>query len=379
MFINTYDYLSLNDEPDDDGDDAAAAAEAAAAEAAKGDEPKPSPFRQGVEATGRVEQTPDDEPPVELDADGNPIAKAPETPPADTPPDDEAAAAAAKKKADDEFKAGVDKEIADLKASGVKLSQRGEDRFREMSSTIREQSERLAAFDAVEKELPTLRASAAAAEKWEDALESTGTDQEQFGRLLGYAYAINKGTREQKVEAHAALKAELAWLEKEIGVKGDHYNPLDEHADLKARVESGDLDEADALDLIEARRVKAGQEKETADQKATRERNDAIAAGSAQVKAFEDEQKKKDPQYQVKLRMLKPTIELIASTLPPEKWLPAIKKSYDAINIPAVKDTVRPPVSRQPVRPGPSHQNTEAPNVANAFRFGVNKAKQGGR
>lgn len=368
-------YISLN-EPGDEGEEGEPNGAAAAAEADNGDEPKPSPFRQGVEATaGRTEQDPDELPPVELDAEGKPVENPAETPPADEPPaDDEAAAAAAKQKADDEFKAGVDAEVKELGLKG-----RTETRFRELTSKLRDQSDTIAEFEALREELPTLRASAEAAEKWEDALAATGAGQEQFGRLLGYAFAINKGTREQKIEAHTALKAELAWLEKEIGLKGDHYNPLDDHADLKARVESGDLDEADALELIESRQLKAGKERETVEQKAAREFEEAKTTATNDIAAFEADRKKNDPQYATKLRMLAPTIDLIARNLHPSKWGAEVRKAYAAINVPSVKDTVRAPIARQPVRPGPSHQNIEAPTKTNAFRFGVEKAKKVGR
>lgn len=374
-------YVLMNHEPGDEDDagtpDAAAAAAAAAGEAAT-DEDKPSPFRQGVEKAARIEQGPDaDEPDPNApdpdapapDADKDP--KAPIVP----PEDDEAAAAEAKKKADEEFSAGVDAEVKDLGLKG-----RTETRFREMATKLRERDEQIAEYEAVKEELPTLRASAEAAEKWEDALYSVGADQEQFGRLLGYAFAINKGSKEQLMQAREALTAEMAFIDKKLGIKSDAYNPLDEHEDLKGRVESGDLDEADALALAAARRVQADQEKETADQKAAREATEAREAAVAEVKAFEDGVKANDPQYRAKLKILGPHIELVASTLHPTKWKAAIEKAYKAINLPNINEAMqrKPPVSRQPVRGGPSHQQVEAPTKANAFRFGVDKAKKAG-
>lgn len=372
MFINTYAYLSFNDEPGDNDEDINNAANAAAAGSSDADD-KPSPFRQGVEKANGL--TDDGEVIVEQDAPVPPSGDDVTDPAAkpDGEEEDDDGGADEKAEADSKFQADLDKEVAELGLKG-----KTEERFRSMSTKLREKDEELAEYAAIKDELPQLRKAAESAATWEDALAATGADQAMFGRTMGYLYAINNGTREEKIDALKGLDTERAWLAEQIGIKVEGaYNPLDKHEDLKKRVESGDLDEKDALDLIEAREIKAGTSKKTsADQAASdlaTERTEALTA----VGAWQ-EQAKKDPHFNTKAKMLAPTIGLIRENLPPKQWAGKIKEAYDAIVLAPINKP-KPPVSRPSVRPGASTNQTEKPTVANAFRFGVDKAKSAGR
>lgn len=393
--MNIYNYdlnltgFGYEGEGDDEGGEDAASAAAKAGEQ-QGDDAKPSPFRQGVEkAAGqldddgvRFEQTPDDDAGddegEDTDKGDDDKSKKPDAKAGDKDgkksDDGDEGDATDDEEADAAFQQKVDQEVADLKLSG-----KTETRFREMSGRIRELETKHAEFAEIEKVLPGLQAAADAAAKWEDTLASTGATEEQFARTMSYLYAIHHGTREEKQQALTALDGERAWLAKELGVKSDTYNPLDEHADLKKRVESGDLDEADALDIVEARRVKKERDEASKNDDEASKRVAAEKAALAEVAAF-DKEMKADPQYAYKLRTITPTIQLVRRTLPPAQWKAEIKKAWDAVVVPKLeKRTPTPIANKSSIRPGASNGQVGKPTSKDAFRVGVQRAKEHGR
>lgn len=363
-------------EPGDDEDDQAGTDSANAAAIVPADTGEVSPFRKGVEAAGTAvdpEQVADLQPkPAEeavvtddgVDEHGEPIVTE-QKPPA-VKPDDEDERTPEQITADEKFEAELAKDIKALETDGAKP--KTIERFKTMSGRIRE-------LETTLTRLPDIEAAAQRAQEWEDTMFATGAKSEQIGAALGYLQTIHHGTPEQQHQALAALDKERAWLAQKLGIKTDTYNPLDEHPDLKKRVEEADLDEADALELIEARRGKAARETQQTTQTVEQQQQAALATIADLGAGW----KKADPQFSRKLQYLAPAIEVIQTTMSPDKWAGAIKKAYEKLPAlpPVIAPKPRPTVA--PVRAGGGGDMKPEITTQNAFRLGVQQAKEQGR
>lgn len=366
------------DEPGDDDDQSQVDATTAAAGADTGAE---SPFRKGVELAGGAidpDELPTTAPPAKdeapaevdngVDDEGNPIVADGEQPaPAAEEEADEDAEAAAKAEADKKHQEQLEKDVAELTAEGAKP--KTIERFKALTNRVRE-------LETEREQIPALTQQAQAAVKWEEAVLSTGADPEQFARTMGYLQVINRGTIEQKRQALTQLQEEVKWLSKEIGVKADGYDPLDEHEDLKARVQRGEIDEADALDLVEARRLKKERDQGTEQQSRAQLEQTALA----QITALGNELKAKDPMFAHKLKVLGPTIKVIQARVHPSEWRDEVEKAYKALPKMAPPAPAKPRPTTPPMRPsgGGAEMKPEVTST-NAFSMGVKAAKSAGR
>jgi hypothetical protein len=374
------------DEDTQAGTDAAAAA--ATAQAAAQD--APSPFRAGAEAAAGkvdVEEVAGLQPVRPVDTSGATDDGAPADIEGKTEEQiaAEAAAKAGKKGGESEeqappddkgadeidddetFKANLAKEVDALAKEGVKP--KALERFKAQAERIR----------TLETERPELERVAAEAVRWEESITSTGADPEQFGRVMGYLHAINKGSREDKMQARQALTDELKWIDQQLGIKGEHYNPLDEHADLKRKVETGEMDKADAEELAERRNADKLKADADAKTQTEQQRETEINTALTGIKAFGAEQAKKDPQFKAKLAYLAPTVELIQKNLPPAKWLGAIKDAMAKLPKLPTAAQPKPRVTAPTVRPGASTSTEPVITTKNAFSAGVEAARKTGR
>jgi len=364
------------DEPGDEIDDEAADAAAAAAAADQGAPDAASPFRKGVELAGNAVDL-DEVAPLQptpaagttaatdegVDDEGNPIVPAGEQPAPATPEEEaEAEQAAAEKK----YQEDLAKDVAALEAEGAKP--KTIERFKTLTARVRE-------LETASAELPALRDQAKAAVDWEETVTSTGAAPEQFANVLGYLHTINKGSREDQLKALGALDKERAWLAQKLGIKSEGYDPLDEHEDLKAKVQKGEIDESDALEIVESRRLKA--EREQGEQQKTMEQRQEMAIG--EIAEMGKALRGKDPLFKEKLAYLKPTIAVIQKTLPPEQWKGEIEAAYKAL--PKVQPEVKPKprVTAPATRPTGGGNMKPEVTSGNAFSMGVQAAKNAGR
>jgi len=320
-----------------DDDDLIAAIDEGIADAdVKPSEPEPAAETPSPEVGVEPESESGTEP--EPDAEGEPEPDAVETPkpkkdpdPAPEPQSDEGTKPAVPERPSDEFGA-LDKDVPE----------KTKERFEAIKSK----------YDALIEERDTVKAEST---KWVETITSTGTNPEQFGMALEYLSAVNSGSRSGMEKAYSFMQEEMRVLAQALGKQAPGvYDPLSEHADLKERVDSGMLDESDALELVQARaaqRFDAASEKtrseETQKQSMT---NNALA----EIRTLGEQLRSRDPFFQAKMPYLKPIIEsVVAAGGPPSGWVAAVERAYRALPMPTIQPTApAAPHAPNSIRPG---------------------------
>jgi hypothetical protein len=148
------------------------------------------------------------------------------------------------------------------------------------------------------------------------------------------------------------LGKEYAWLGQQIGKTAPGFNPLDAHADLKAKVESGALDAEDALEIARLRQVdqlRVARDTETNQQRAQQA---AQEKGLNDLRLLGAELRAADAAvFEARLPQLKALIEEITPLAPPSEWEARIRRAYHSLPTPAAARAPAAPVRRQPMRP----------------------------
>lgn len=218
------------------------------------------------------------------------------------------------------------------------LKPRAQERFRELIG-------RAERAEAVEEKLT----------RWEGVIAQTGATPEEFAVTLEYQRLAHQGDDQSLKDAMAILDRERAAIAKRLGVKVDGVDPLDDAADLKRKVETGELGEEDALEIARLRRAatEAAARQQTAQQQQAQAA--AIQSGKLAVDQMAEALKAQDPTgYDAKIQSLGPMIEVLATTLPPDQWAEALRRAYVALPATSASAAPRPPISKtQPLRPSP--------------------------
>lgn len=311
----------------------------------------------------------DEEPDEDLDENGNPKVVDPDAVAAagddeeEENEDAEADEAAAQKTVDDEVKA-------------LGLKGKPEARFRELSKNVRllaRENESLKAY----------REETQVAVQIQDAVLNSGAQPEQFSAMVGYLTAVNSRDPVMMQKAFEAIGKEYAWLGQQLGKPVPGFNPLDADPALKAKVESGALDEADALEIIRLRQetqLRTGTEQQRQQQ---HQQQVAIDKGLTDLKLLGVELKAADPQlYAARLPQMSAIITEITALAPPQEWEARIRRAYMALPRPAAPAQAA-PVRRQPLRSGGGAGNgvpvvRKPKNDADAFELGLETARAQG-
>lgn len=247
---------------------------------------------------------------------------------------------------------------AEAEITALGLKEKAAARFRELTAELkalaplREQLEGAGIKDI--GELPKLVKRAEDGEYLIGSIEQTGITPDDFTRLLDYASTITAGRNGDRVAVERAFEAvgkEYAAIAKALGkeVPGV-YDALDAHADLKAAVESGDLDRKHAAELAMARdRTQSLQQHQ---QQTTQHQQTEAAQQQAlqQIVQF-DKQQAQNPTYAAKRPILDAMVRNIRATLPPDQWLQATQQAY--ATIPDVAPAA-PAAPAKPAEPAPS-------------------------
>jgi hypothetical protein len=222
-------------------------------------------------------------------------------------------------------------------------SEKTRDRFEKLKSS----------YDAVVQERDSIRNEA---EKFGEMVRNTGTGPEQFSNMLTYLTKVNSGKREDLEEAFQFLSQETNNIARALGQAAPGgYNPLNEHGDLKQRVDEGLLSESDAMEIAQARAAKAWQTEQD-------NRASETAAHEQQVQKALDEVRElgatlsaNDPQFQAKIPYLEPIIaSAVTSGAKPERWKQMIEEAYKKLpDLPKAAAPTPPkaPPSPDPIRP----------------------------
>ncbi|HEL5342837.1 TPA: hypothetical protein UOJ01_001367 [Stenotrophomonas maltophilia] len=351
---------------------------AADAEAAPAAEPAPVETPLADVAT-----PPADDPRAAPLADGQPPAQPQEgAPPADGEP---TAAAEGEPQPD----ADTEAEIASLG-----LKEKSAERFRGMAAEIKELAPIREAMKAAGIEdvgrLPDLVERSRIGEDMVQMVRDTGASSEQYGMALDYLSLISKagqGDLAAAEKAYEVMGQEYAALAKILGKEAPGFHdPLAGHADLQAKVASGDLPRDSALEIagqrdrtaytgnVERQRSESQQAAEQAEQR-----------GIDWLKRFDAEMAQEDPSYAVKRPQLSEAVRQIREQFHPSEWAQRTALAYARIQAPVVAAAPAAPAAPAQPRPGPMRPSGHGPAMApttfaspmDALEYGIQQASAG--
>lgn len=243
------------------------------------------------------------------------------------------------------------------------LKERAAERFQELHTQARDARERVS--------------------QWEETVQSTGATPEQFGGALRYLSDINSGDPKRMADAYERMQGELQWLGQQLGREAPGFDPLSAHPDLAGRVTSGDITRDVALELAQHRQTGQLQQNHTQAQQDRQQQDLQYQQGLASVQQLGTQLRAGDAQFDQKLVLLAPTIDIIQRTLPPAQWQTEIHRAYLALPATAVAaPAAAAPVARS--APNPIRANSAAPvapqiTPENAFDIGVQAARARGQ
>jgi hypothetical protein len=132
-----------------------------------------------------------------------------------------------------------------------------------------------------------------------ERITATGADPDQYANTLGFLTLYNSEDPAQRKQALAAAEGVVRELRIELG-EGT-VDLLDNHDDLKAKVEAGTLPQEDAVEIAVGREKKVLSDARTANANATTARDEEtealITAGKTQLTTLEATLKASDTEY----------------------------------------------------------------------------------
>lgn len=206
-------------------------------------------------------------------------------------------------------------------------------------------------YDAIAQERDTVRAEA---DKWVEAVTSTGTNPEQFGMALTWLKKVNSRDPKDLEDAYQIMLNEVQVLGKTLGKPlPGVYDPLDEYPDLKAKVDDGLMDDAAAQEVAQARAMRKLSESSRESEQQTVQEKKIYDDTMADVRKFGAELQASDPYFQQKMQYLEPIITAaVSSGAPPQNWLKIIKGAYEKLPNPVAPAPTSPrPNVPDPIRP----------------------------
>lgn len=318
--------------------------------------------------TDNLPEQADTPPAAESDADGmlRAIAESPDAPvafedPVDTtaePAKVEAVDPVAAKPEEAETDAGKDDEA---EIANLNLKDKAAQRFRDMAGEIREFAPVREALKAAGIEdvaqLPRVIARVKDADNIIGLVTETGATGKQFGETLDYLAMVNaaeRGDLKAAGQAYAVVEKELAALAAILGksVTGVH-DPLVAHADLKQKVEEGEMTRAAAEELAGYRVRDAVQKRSGAErdrENATRRKNEeAVGAARTSLNDLGARLAAADPDFPSKVGALKAARDQIVAKYPPDQWAERLELHYFRTMQPKPAAALKPPMG--PMRP----------------------------
>lgn len=215
-------------------------------------------------------------------------------------------------------------------------------------------------FDEVSKERDTAVEQNTA---WMESVRATGTNPEQLGAMFDYLTYVNAGTTEGLEKAHEILTQEAATIGKMLGKPAPGYSPLDDHEDLKARVEDGYLTEDDAMEIAAARARTRAREAQDQQQSQQRQATDTHKKMMSEMSKLGAKLKASDPLFEQKMPIVQKYIgKLTERGVDESQWPSLVEVFYESIEIP---DSL-------PPRPTPRPQSVPA-GATGEGRGGVTK------
>jgi hypothetical protein len=270
-------------------------------------------------------------------------------------PTDEEPDAAADKEPEPEEKAEEPKP-EEPKVEAVK-EEKPSDEFGTLEDSVPEKTrERFEAikskYDAIAQERDSVKAEA---DKWVEAVTSTGTNPEQFGMALTWLKKVNSRDPKELEDAYQIMLNEVQVLGKTLGKPlPGVYDPLDDYPDLKGKVDDGLMDDAAAQEVAQARAMRKLSESSRETEQQSAQEKQIYDNTMAEVRQFGAELQQSDPYFNQKMQYLEPIITAaVSSGAPPQNWLKIIKGAYEKLPNPvATAPTPPKPHVPDPIRPG---------------------------
>lgn len=288
-------------------------------------------------------------------------------------------------------KAEDDKAVKDLGLKG-----RAEQRFRDLSGQVRDLSQKLEAVGGEEaiktitelggKEgLQRTIEDAKAQHQWDQHMAQVGCTPQQFGEAMGYLKAINSDDPAVLRQARDNLLKEVGLLDERLGEKTERHNPLEKHPDLKSKVQRGEMDEEDALEIARLRGHTQTAEQRQKTQTQQQQEQQAQMQGQQDLATLGGELRQRDGEqtFAAKMRVISPVLDKALPHLPPAQWKQYAADLYASVELP--KPPRPPRVGKSPVRQshgtqgaaGAVHRNKPI-DPLDAFDQGIEEAREMG-
>lgn len=288
-------------------------------------------------------------------------------------------------------KAEDDKAVKDLGLKG-----RAEQRFRDLSGQVRDLSQKLEAVGGEEaiKVLAELGGKeglqrtiedAKAQHQWDQHMAQVGCTPQQFGEAMGYLKAINSDDPAVLRQARDNLLKEVSLLDERLGEKTERHNPLEKYPDLKSKVQRGEMDEEDALEIARLRGHTQTAEQRQKTQTQQQQEQQAQMQGQQDLATLGGELRQRDGEqtFAAKMRVISPVLDKALPHLPPAQWKQYAADLYASVELP--KPPQPPRVGKSPVRQshgtqgaaGAVHRNRPI-DPLDAFDQGIEEAREMG-
>lgn len=274
------------------------------------------------------------------------------------------------------------------------LRGKAEQRFRDLSGQVRELRGQLetAGGEEVLKTIVELGGKeglertvrdARDQQQWDEELRKIECTPQQFGQAIGYIAAINSNDPTTLRQAREGMLKEIALLDERLGEKTDRHDPLAAHADLKAKVQKGEIDEEDALEIVRLRRNAQQSEEQGRNQTQKQQAEQAQRQGLESLRDLGNELARRDgaAMFKAKMDAVRGAIDAALPALPPDQWRDHAIRLYEGVKVAPVQQ--RPRIGKQPVRQ--SHDTSGAPprtdapkNPYDAFDQGIEEAREMG-
>lgn len=195
------------------------------------------------------------------------------------------------------------------------------------------------------------------ANQWQQTIQSTGADPQQFGQMLEYERLVNSGKPNDLRNALAMAKDAVRDLSLALGEDTQAIDVIGQYPDLARRVEEGDLDRKTAMELVRARQQATTLQQQQQSQAQTQAEQAAIQTATAQLDQLGQNLRATDPDFQRKFDALKNVIPVIAENQPPAQWAQSFLRAYQGLALPpATVVQQRLPAGPQPLRGGHAGQ-----------------------
>ncbi len=199
--------------------------------------------------------------------------------------------------------------------------------------------------------------------EWDQRMNQLGLTPEEFGQAVGFAAAAKSNDPAVLQQLHENLTKVVGEVSKRLGMKTPDFDPLDQHPDLKDKVQTGQIDEADALEIARLRGLQGLTEEQRQNAQRQTQQQTEQQQGIQSLQQLGAELKTRDGEalFNAKFGVIRGALDAALVHLPPSQWQQHARSLYDAVQVPAPAQQ-RPRAGKQPIRQ--SHANKAGHGVS---------------